>query len=168
MATIRLSIIGTLLAGLFSCDSNPPSQPVCRLHSDHINYSSTGNAGCIVPIGDKVLALVHRDTGKYDTPGGLAVPGEMSQCTAHRLTWEETGFNVEVSKLLGVANNGFKFYQCQLPQDSGVGLVEFPVPGWAQNKVSKIILVDPYETGINDWRYPDQLMEIRDMLIKID
>lgn len=135
---------------------------MCRIDRDHYEDVSA-NAGCIIRVGQKVLTLNHRITGKLDVPGGTALDAEAAQCTAHRETWEETGFNVEVGEFLGENPRGFRFYSCELDGDYDDGTVELPVPSWSQVEVSSIQLVDPFYTSQKDWRYPDELVEIRRM-----
>src|SRR5690606_32082707 len=115
-----------------------------------------------------MITIEHRLTGKLDIPGGTSEGDESAQCTAHRETWQETGFNVKVGKLLGVKDNGFRFYQCQLSGDFTGELKQFSVPDWSANEVTAIQLKDPFVTRDTDWRYPDELIEIRGMFNQVE
>lgn len=148
---------------VISCSQDKPSQPMCRVIKDHYENLS-GNAGCVIRVGKDILALTHRASGKLDIPGGTSDgEQESAQCTAHRETWEETGFNVEVGQLLGSNDNGFRYYACTLDDDFGGEIQSFPVPEWASIEVKAIQLKNPFVTIPNDWRFPDQLIDMRDM-----
>ena len=155
----------TLLGFLSACTGAPPATPTCRVAETHKDEAS-GNAGCFVRVGDKLLTIGHVRTGRLDTPGGTADEGETAQCTAHRETFEETGFNVEVGQLLGVADNGFRFYECHLAQDVGPDIERFPVPEWSGVEVGYIKLTDPFDTLASEWRYPKRHLENLDMFNK--
>ncbi|UAA38054.1 NUDIX domain-containing protein [Paraneptunicella aestuarii] len=135
---------------------------MCRINQDFYEDISS-NAGCIVRVGDRILSLTNRKSSKFDIPGGNMIVGESAQCTAHRETWEETGFNVEVGEYLGTSPKGFRFYACELDDDFGGKVQKFPVPDWAQFEVVSIQLVDPFITSPKEWRFPDQVVQIRDM-----
>ncbi|GAC15404.1 hypothetical protein GLIP_2783 [Aliiglaciecola lipolytica E3] len=100
-------------------------------------------------------------------PGGTSDTVESAKCTAHRETWEETGFNVEVGQWLGTNQNGMRFYECKLAGNFSADMTEFPVPDWAQVEVSTIQLVDPFATEANQWRFPQQMTAIREMFNRV-
>lgn len=166
MKPIKALVCLSVATMLTACDSmTAPEPPVCRVDGAHIDTSSGGNAGCIIRYEDKVLVVQHRNSGSFDTPGGTSDEGETAQCTAHRETFEETGFNVEVGKLVGQAENGFRFYQCTLHSDFGNDLTEFSVPPWSSWEIEKVRMLDPYETQADQWRYKDaQLRKLLQML----
>ncbi|MBU2877278.1 MULTISPECIES: NUDIX domain-containing protein [Alteromonadaceae] len=152
---------------LTSCSETPPSDPVCRV--DESEYpQQTANAACLIRLGDKLVTVTHRLSGKLDLPGGTSDNLESAKCTAHRETWEETGFNVEVRQWLGTSANGMRFYECNLDANFDDSFVEFPVPEWASLEVVSIQLVDPYATEFNQWRFPEQLTAVRDMFNKVE
>lgn len=152
----------TVLAG---CDAAKPNLPVCRISDKHLDDAS-GNAGCLVRINEQLLTIGNLKYGSLDTPGGSSEANELAQCTAHRETFEETGFNVEVGELLGIADNGFRFYNCRLADDVGEDISSFPVPAWATSEVSYIKLTDPFDTLAGHWRYPKRHIEMLDMFNK--
>jgi len=161
----RITIAVATVSLLSACDSAPPSPPVCRISDAHLD-DAKGNAGCFIRVNDKLLTIGNRRTGKLDTPGGTAEPDELAQCTAHRETFEETGFNVEVGKLLGEAENGFRFYHCKLAKDVGEDIDSFPVPDWSDVEVDFIKLTDPFETLASEWRYPKRHIENLDLFAR--
>ena len=127
------------------------------------------NAGCLIKFEKDIIALTHRVSGKLDVPGGTSDGDESAQCTAHREVWEETGFNVEVRELLGVNENGFHVFHCAF--DAGFAdsdITTFPVPSWSAAEVSAIQRVNPYQTEASEWRFPDQLVWVRDMYTQIN
>ncbi|XOV80714.1 MAG: NUDIX hydrolase [Aestuariibacter sp.] len=159
-------LIVTLFSSLLlSCNSEAPNPPICRIDAVHLDVTA-GNAGCIIRVGQRLLTIKHRLSGKLDTPGGGGDENESAQCTAHRETWEETGFNVEVGPLLGIAKNGFRYYQCQLDDDFGGELFEFPVPEWSHSEVNGIQLIEPFSTTHKQWRHPDRLVNLRSMFVE--
>ncbi|MBE1299914.1 MAG: NUDIX domain-containing protein [Alteromonadaceae bacterium] len=166
MQSVKTLMCLSVLATVAACDSvTKPEPPVCRVDGAHIDTRSSGNAGCIIRYQDKLLVVQHRNSGAFDTPGGTSDDGETAQCTAHRETFEETGFNVEVGKLVGEAENGFRFYQCTLHDDFGADLTEFSVPPWSSLEIEKVLMLDPYETQADQWRYKDaQLRKLLQML----
>lgn len=171
MRPFALSKKWTILAigsmTLMACDSPPPEPPICRISDAHLD-DTIGNAGCFIRINNKLLTTGNRKTGKLDTPGGTANEGEIAQCTAHRETFEETGFNVEVGQLLGVADNGYRIYQCIVNDEFDEDIDKFPVPGWANSEIDYIKLTDPFDTLASEWRYPKRHLENLAMFDKTD
>lgn len=163
----RIFVTSYCLIGIFSCSGEYPADPVCRVNSQY-QESIQANAGCLIRVGNQLVTIGHRLSGKLDIPGGTQTGDESAQCTAHRETWQETGFNVEVGQLLGVQENGFRFYQCTLAGDFTGEIKQFPVPDWASTEVTAIELKDPFVTRDTDWRYPDELVEIRGMFNQIE
>ena len=51
---------------------------------------------------DRVLLVKHGDVGRWTTPGGLIEPEERPADAAVREMWEETGLEVDLSRILGV------------------------------------------------------------------
>lgn len=144
-----------------------PSPPMCRINKAHFE-AVPGNAGCVIKVGKTILTITHRDSEKYDVPGGRSNgETESAQCTAHRETWEETGFNVEVGELLGINEDRFRYYACTLDDDFGGKIFTFPLPDWAEREVIGIQLVDVFDTQHFHWRFPDQLILLRDMFNKV-
>ncbi|MBC3764852.1 NUDIX hydrolase [Neptunicella marina] len=150
---------------LLGCTQAPPATPMCRVAENTLQQTQ-GNAGCIVRIGSQLLTITHRLSGKLDIPGGTAQADESAQCTAHRETFEETGFNVEVGKKLGEKDD-FVFYACRLSGDFTGEITQFPVPEWAESEVSAISLQNPFALEHHQWRYSDELEQLRGMFNQV-
>lgn len=168
-AVVRRNLQTRLLLPLISlvaltnaCAPKPPASPMCRVDS-RFEEEISANAGCIIRVNDKLLTVTHKHSGKLDIPGGTSTGTENAQCTAHRETWEETGFNVEVGILLGENENGFRYYDCQLAGNFVGDITEFPVPQWSQSEVRAISLHDPYLLNDSQWRFTNRLVNLRDM-----
>ncbi|WP_241264236.1 NUDIX domain-containing protein [Bowmanella dokdonensis] len=164
---MRIRIIVACSLVLLACTVEPPAQPMCRVN-EQAREATPGNAACLIKIDKWLVTIGHRHSGRLDLPGGLSNGDESAQCTAHRETWEETGFNVEVGEYLGRNAEGFRFYQCQLQGNFGKEFMEFPVPEWASSEVSSIQLTDPYEIQLQDWRFEDELLQIRALFNQIE
>ncbi|AGH43105.1 hypothetical protein C427_0996 [Paraglaciecola psychrophila 170] len=91
-----------------------------------------------------------------------------AQCTAHKAVWETTGLNVEVGKLLFTAPDETQYFECKLTDEFSRQLQEFPVPAWAQQKVSKISLVDPFNTEQDHWVNGINLITLREAYNQLD
>lgn len=125
------------------------------------NVSPTG-AACLIKSNEKVLLIKHRLSGKLDFPGGGLLSGESIACTAHRETWEETGFNVEVRQYLSTTANGLVLFGCHV--DAGLETLpnEFDAPPWAKLEVITLIKADPFSLSQNSMRFKDDLIPLRD------
>ena len=166
----RLSAIFAVLT-LFACSQSSPSAPVCRV-SDALLAQKVGSdvegkitpiaAACLIKAKDKVLLVKHRLSGKLDFPGGGLQENETVACTAHRETWEETGFNVEVTQYLSSTPNGLVIFGCDL--DAGVETLPdtFDAPPWAKLEVIKLVKVDPFKLDHESMRFADDLIPLRD------
>ena len=140
-----------------------PSPPMCRIDKTYLE-TVTGSAGCIIRSGKALLTITHRLSHKYAIPGGKSNgETESAQCTAHRKTWEKTGFNVEIGPLLGINEDQFRYYACELDDDFDGEMLTFPTPDWTEDKVESIQLIDPFDTQHFHWRFPDRLILLRDM-----
>lgn len=147
---------------LIGCEQLPPATPSCRVAAE-MEQQDQGNAACIVRLDDKLLTITHRLSGKLDLPGGTAQANETAQCTAHRETFEETGFNVEVGQLLAKNENNMHFYACILSGNFNGEIQRFPVPQWSKGEVASIQLLDPYVIHDSQWRFPEQFVAVRSM-----
>ncbi|GAA0855325.1 hypothetical protein GCM10009114_13980 [Aliiglaciecola litoralis] len=114
------------------------------------------------------MSITHRLSGKYDVPGGTSNGSESAQCTAHRETWEETGFNVEVGEWLGQNDQGMQYYACKLAGDFDGTITEFSPPPWSSMEVSAITLIDPFAISGKQWRFEDRLIHLRDMFNRVE
>ena len=147
---------------LTACTAEPPSRPLCRFDLK-VPLMAPSKAGCMIRVEDKILTLTLRPGRYLDIPHGLSSANEPAQCTAHRATWEKTGFNVEVGQLLGTGDNGLRYFACYLDDDFAGELSVFPVPTWAKAEIGNIQLIDPFMTGARDWQSDGQMLAIRRM-----
>ncbi|MDB2331075.1 NUDIX hydrolase [Alteromonas sp.] len=165
----RLSFILVVLT-LLGCDSEPPSQPACRSAQqlDEFVSSTSRAAGCVIATDGKMLFVTHRLSGKLDIPGGGQNDDEALACTAHRETWEETGFNVEVRHVVGTTSNGMTLFSCHL--DAGIAKLPdaFAPPPWGKIEISSLQKHDPFLLSHEALRFPDDLIPFRDAFIVQD
>lgn len=119
-------------------------------------------AACLIKTGSKVLLVQHRLSGKLDFPGGGLVEDESLACTAHRETWEETGFNVEVKEYLSTTVNGLVIFGCHV--DAGIEKLPntFDAPPWAKIEVIRLVKADPFMLDHDALRFADDLIPLRD------
>lgn len=154
-----LQILGVSPAARISPELPPPCHVDSTKKTTHI-----GNAGCIVTSNHRILMTVHKPTGTWNLPGGTSEPGETAQCTAHRETWEETGFDVLVGSLLKQFDNGFYLYQCETKK-SRVNISDpIPLPEWAKTEVTLIKWMDPTTIESKSYRFPKQLKFIQGLV----
>lgn len=61
-------------------------------------------AAAAVVFNDEGLLLLHRrtDNGLWALPGGTMETGETAEQTVVREVWEETGYHIEVTRLVGI------------------------------------------------------------------
>ena len=148
-----------LLAALAALEAGCTVEaPACRVDPAFVD-TSRSNSDCVVRNGDRVLAIVHRFSGKLDLPGGRREGEETGQCTAHREAWEETGLDVTVGRLL-IERNSTMMFDCRLPANVDPAR-DFSVPPWGLVEVSGIEWVDPSEQEPADWRFPGELETVR-------
>jgi hypothetical protein len=109
-----------------------------------------------------LLVIKDRSTGQYDLPFGDPISTESAQCTAHKNTWLQTGFNVEVDQLLGVTQSGIMLFSCAL--SVGFTSEDGPInpPNWADGDVQQIEFISPFDTRYNVWSQPGNLIMYRD------
>lgn len=166
----RLSAIFAVLT-LFACSQSTPSSPMCRVsdalssenvHAEINAQASPVGAACLIKTEGKVLLVEHRLSGKLDFPGGGLVESESLACTAHRETWEETGFNVEVKEYLSTTANGLVIFGCHV--DAGIEKLPntFDAPPWAKIEVIRLVKADPFMLDHDALRYADDLIPLRD------
>lgn len=155
-------MVSSLLA---ACTEQNMPPPMCRVDST-VEQNISANAGCIIRVRNKMVTVQHRLSGKLDIPGGTSDSFESAACTAHRETWEETGFNVKVLEHLGTNENGFRYYACELAGNFTGEITEFPVPDSAKGEITGIQLTDPFEMAELDWRFKNRLPALRAMFNK--
>jgi len=144
----KTALIASLLL-LSACQESHTPAPQCNFEPPALDGA---NAGCLV-MQDHAILMIQHQTRLWGLPGGTHETGESAQCTAHRETWEETGVEVKVGKLLRVFDNGFHLFRCQISsttqlnqaqiQDAG----EVNVTDWIESKD-----FDNYK-----WRFPKQM-----------
>jgi ADP-ribose pyrophosphatase YjhB (NUDIX family) len=94
----------TLAAQLQSLTDARPPEEIQRTFSRDLGYLtplSVVDAAIIDPEG-KVLLIRRADDGSWAMPGGACDTGETPAAAAARETWEESGYQVEITRLLGV------------------------------------------------------------------
>jgi 8-oxo-dGTP pyrophosphatase MutT (NUDIX family) len=151
-----------LLALVSACDLHPQGPP-CRVEDPQPGYRS--NAGCVVLVNGHVLLLTHRDDGKLGVPGGAREGNESAQCTAHRETWEETGLDLRVGRMLGRMRYGYTLYRCHADQSMDSAR-EPELPWFARPEMTDISWMRPNEIPLERWRYIEQERAFRDLLNK--
>lgn len=150
---------------LVACTKPPPS-PTCRIAKE-FNADYKGPAGCLIRVQNSLLVIQYGSSGQYDVPFGEPILEESAQCTAHRQTWEQTGFNVEVDQLLGVSQSGMMLFSCVM--NSGFTSDDGPLepPSWADNDIQQIEFIRPFDTRYNAWQQPDNLIMYRDGFVAV-
>jgi 8-oxo-dGTP pyrophosphatase MutT (NUDIX family) len=139
--------------------------PPCRVDPELVD-DRRSNSICVVRNDSRVLATVHRFSGKLDLPGGRREGDETGQCTAHRELWEETGFDATVGRLL-IERNSTILFDCRLPTNVDP-VRELSVPPWAHLEVAGIEWIEPAEQDPGDWRFPQELETLRLALDRAD
>lgn len=159
-----LSVIFVLLT-LLGCSDPRPATPMCRTSTSFSDAHATA-AGCVIRIDNAVLMIRHRLTGRLDIPGGGHQDDESLACTAHRETWEETGLNVEVGRVVGKTTHGMILFDCS--EHAGLTSLSSPfnAPDWAKSEVSELVIANLYNLSGDALRYHDDLVPLRDAYIQ--
>jgi 8-oxo-dGTP pyrophosphatase MutT (NUDIX family) len=157
-----LPVLAAFAAGAAACSVEAPP---CRVDPNLVD-DRRSNSLCIVRSGDRVLATIHRFSGKLDLPGGRREGDETGQCTAHRELWEETGLDGTVGALL-IDRNSTLLFDCRLPPNVDATR-KISVPPWAHIEVAGIEWIDPAEQEPGDWRFPEELETLRLALDRAD
>lgn len=156
---VRLAPLASMLALTCAC-TEPPSCAVDPGAED----GRRGNSTCLVEDGARLLLVRQRFSGKLGLPGGRRRRGETGQCTAHRETWEETGYEVVVGPLLA-RPGGTMIFSCRLRTgDAGTSTSRAHRPWASYLEVSDHEWVEPDALGSIDWRFPDHGAKIREIL----
>ncbi len=93
-----------LAAELQSLVDERPADEIKRIFSQHLGYITplaVADAAVIDPHG-RVLLIQRADNKLWALPGGACDMNEAPASAAARETWEETGYVVEITRLLGV------------------------------------------------------------------
>jgi ADP-ribose pyrophosphatase YjhB (NUDIX family) len=138
---------------------------MCRVEAQQ-RESNVGGAACLIKIDKWLVTTANRHSSGLDIPGGAGQSGESAQCTAHRHTWEQTGFNVEVGRYLGQTDSGLRVYHCRLPPAFTAELKTYPVPEWVESDISSIQLSNPFELELRDWQRDKELIALREWFNK--
>ena len=81
-----------------------PLEDIQRIFARDLGYMTplaVVDTAVIAPDGS-VLLIRRMDDGLWAMPGGACDPGETPAAAAARETWEESGYQVEITRLLGV------------------------------------------------------------------
>ncbi len=140
--------------------------PECRI-APGSESQLQGNAGCIIKIDNKMLIVRHQKTGKLSPPAGTAKEGETAQCTAHRETWEETGVEVRVGRLLKIFDDQFHLFHCLAVDEALIRSSELRVPEAFKSEISEILFLNPTLLSNDEWRFPEQVSGIKDAFKRI-
>lgn len=153
------ALIFCLAGGLaLSACAGPPACP----SGGPWEAEPVANAGCMVRVDDRLLVVRDRLSGRLGFPSGGAIPPEQAQCTALRETWEETGYPVQVERLLATLPGGFRLYQCTIPGPVQVRR-DVPRPPQALLEIVAIHWLDPADIAPQDWRFPAQWPRAREL-----
>jgi len=93
-----------LAAQLQTFTDTRPAEEIQRIFSQDLGYLtplSVADTAVIDPEG-KILLIRRADDGSWAMPGGACDTGETPAAAAARETWEESGYQVEITRLLGV------------------------------------------------------------------
>ncbi len=140
--------------------------PECQI-APGLELSLQGNAGCLIKIDDRMLAVRHCQTNRLSPPAGTAADGETAQCTAYRETWEETGVEVNVGRLLRSFDDRFHLFHCLAVDESVIRNSKLQVPEPFRHEICEILFLNPALSSDEDWRFPEQLPGIKDAFKRI-
>ena len=161
IASLPLFLILTSLPPLVAQET-----PACGVLPG-LESSLLGNAGCLIKIDDEMLVVQQCQTNLLSPPAGTAKEGETAQCTAHRETWEETGVEVRVGRLLKTFDNGFHLFHCMAVDEAIIRNSELQVPEAFRQEICEILFLNPTLSSEKDWRFPVQLAVFKDALKRI-
>lgn len=82
--------------------SNPPTATGKTIYGVKPDYVRPGAAAIIFDDQGRLLLQQRSDNGLWGLPGGGHELGESLTQTVIREVWEETGFNIEVIRLIGM------------------------------------------------------------------
>ena len=151
---------------LQGCTKERTAEPMCRT-SEAETPAPAAAAACIIRLDNKLIAIASADSG-WQLPTEKSQANQSAQCTAHQAVWQSTGLNVEVAQKLGETSNNMQIYNCLLTSGFDSQTQSLPVPTWAQHKITKIEIINPFETTHAQWSDNIELIEIRTWFNKIN
>lgn len=155
----KLTIFGLSSLLLAACSKEYIADPMCR-SNPQFPADPPAAAACLIRLDNQVLAI-SPIKGKWQLPTAKAAPDLSAQCTAHRAVWEHSGLNVEVMEKLGTTVANTHIYHCELHSGFDGQTQSFPVPEWANHKIERIELLNPYDTLPTEWSDDVDLIQVR-------
>jgi hypothetical protein len=150
-----------------SCSKNLPGEAMCRVNQNYPPLSSAP-AACLIRSQGKLLAIQQDNNDNWSLPHHKLLKSISAQCGAHRAVWKSTGLNVEVGVLLHIGIDQTHYFACHLTDDYSKQLEEFPIPKWANLKVTQVNLLNPFELSYDQWSETVELIKVREMFNKVD
>lgn len=142
------------------------ADPMCRT-SELETPAPAAAAACIIKLDNKLIAIASENSG-WQLPTEKFQVNLSAQCTAHQAVWQNTGLNVEVAQKLGETSDHIQIYNCIVANGFDGQTQDFPVPLWAQHKITIIEVINPFETAPAQWSDNIDLIEIRTLFNKIN
>lgn len=139
---------------------------MCRI-SEGTPAAPPANAACLIRINKQLLAISAQDE-HWSLPTAGQNNHKSAQCTAHSAVWQTTGLNVEVAQKLGETTDNIQIYNCILTSGFNGQTQSFPVPDWANQKVSAINLINPFAINQRQWSQSSDLILIRTLFNQAD
>jgi hypothetical protein len=156
-------IVTLLVLTIFvlACTRDIPADPMCRTNAQYPQMAPSA-AACLIKSNGKLLAIKSHNDDAWNLPKHKQQKASSAQCTAHTAVWKTTGLNVEVGKLLFIAQNQTQYFGCKLTDEFSSQLELFPVPSWAKRNTSHISLIDPFDTEEDQWVNDINLIDLRE------
>ncbi|NVK54483.1 MAG: hypothetical protein HWE26_02615 [Alteromonadaceae bacterium] len=107
----------------------------------------------------------HRSSGLLALPSAARTGRESLRCAAHRATWEQTGFNVEVGQLLTHTNTGNPVFDCRGEASLADLPTSFEAPRWANSDIAEIVSVRPFELNQAHLHDRENFIPLRDAFV---
>jgi hypothetical protein len=149
------------------CSRDIPADAMCRTDAQ-FPESAPAAAACLIKSNGKLLVIKNIDDDAWNLPNHKLQKSTSAQCTAHLAVWKTTGLNSEVGHLLFTDQNQTQYFECKLTDDFSSQLTAFPVPSWANRKVSDISLTDPFSTQQDQWVDDINLIDVREAYNRLD
>lgn len=163
----RISLTGLLALLLASCTQAPPAPPMCRSDITDKPISVT-RAACVIRVDNAMVIIKNNQSGRLQLPAVKLQNADSPACELHRATFDQTGFNVNVSHLLNPdeGTSSTHYFNCELDADFDSSFSNFPTPYWAREQVAGIYLKDPFTLSDYEWRDRDELVYVLSMFNK--